>query len=631
MRNSITAQITITIAITLLVGLLGFGYTSFNAALEAGGNHEEKILTALGQELAEQIYLSGNAPLSLDEIMSQVTGMQNADYTVLLLDRSGQIAAKSSASDIDTEQAKQLPRLRFMRREPASGSLSLAGSTYAWASRPLHNTQYTLVVLFRLSKGAGLNYIQAIRTPLALAMALIIFASWAAALVLNAWFRKHQELLRELQQQKLFDPVTGIARAALLADRLQAKLLTARREGSGLAIISIGLEHMQKLRSHLGPEQGDQLLLCFRDLILESTRDSDIVGLADTQTLILVLPGTDSREVAIVARKLHHALSTPVSAGNDSFHLQCHMGAAVYPASGETPDELLENAAIALRVSRQANNEFTIYDKDLESFNPDQLRYVNNLRRAINEDQLYLLLQPKIDLRTHLVAGAEVLVRWRDEQGYEKLPDEFVPVAEQAGLITPLTQWVLENALLQYKLLARAGVAIPLAINISSYCLRDPTFETMIQNQLDKSAIPAGSLNLEITESAMMENQARAMDVLQRLSEKGVDISIDDFGTGYSSLTYLRKLPICELKIDKSFVTRMLRDHNDLSIVRSTIGLAHDLGMKVVAEGIEDAATLSELINNDCDIGQGYYFSPPVGLQELLKWLDDNDKSISPP
>lgn len=625
MQTNITTQVTAAIAATALLCLVGFGYISYRTAVNSAG-HDEEVLSLLAEHLSREMMLPGIGKPTIEQMRKAMERIPDQAYTGLLLDRAGQVVVHNGGPL--PERVVGLPYLKFLTREPVSGRDVIGGELYVWSARPIDNSQYTFVVLYRISTGIHASFFQALRIPLSLATGSIILISWLAAVIINARHRRIELLRRQLKEQLMFDPVTGIARETLLNDRLQRSLSSARRSGQALTTLLISLSHLKGVASQLVSEAGNDLLLNFRDMLLLSLRDSDSLAFLDSETLAVILPDTDGAQTRNVARKLLECFSSPVRTGEEKFFIQIHMGAAVFPAHGSSAGELLDNARSALRVSRQASNEFTLYEKNLDSFHPEQLSYINNLRRGINNNELYLLLQPKIDLRTSTITGAEVLIRWRDNNGAEKMPDEFIPIAEQSGLIGSLTQWLVQQTIQTCINLQLQGISLPLAINISTYCLHDPSFEPMIIKQLDQADLDYCNITLEITESAMMESQARAMDLLGRLTARGINVAIDDFGTGYSSLTYLRKLPISELKIDKSFVTRMLSDHNDLSIVRSTIGLAHDLGMNVVAEGIEDSATLDVLIQNGCDIGQGYYFSPALSVDEMVRWYRENTSSF---
>jgi EAL domain-containing protein (putative c-di-GMP-specific phosphodiesterase class I) len=273
-------------------------------------------------------------------------------------------------------------------------------------------------------------------------------------------------------------------------------------------------------------------------------------------------------------------------------------------------------------VAKRGGTGFAVYSAEQDQHSPMRLALVGELRRAIEMNELSLYFQPKASLSEGRVICTEALVRWQHPRHGLLGPDEFVPIAEQTGLIRPLARWVLDAALRQCNRWRQQGIDLAVAVNLSMRNLHDPEIVEMIRYALTRWGIPAARLVIEITESSLMADAVHALEVLDRLREMGVGISIDDFGTGYSSLAYLKRLPVDELKIDKSFVAHMADDGNDAAIVRSTIGLAHDLGISVVAEGIEDQQTWDLLASLGCDVAQGFYISRPLSAAGLGSWLE---------
>ena len=273
-------------------------------------------------------------------------------------------------------------------------------------------------------------------------------------------------------------------------------------------------------------------------------------------------------------------------------------------------------------VAKRGNSGHALYTANQDQHSPMRLAMVGELRRAIEQNELSLYFQPKVDVRSGDITCCEALVRWQHPQHGLLRPDLFVPIAEQTCLIRPLSRWVLDAALRQVNRWRQDGLALAVAVNLSMRNLHDPEIADMIRQLLTRWGAPPAALTIEIAESSLMADAVRAMEVLGRLRAMGVRVSIDDFGTGYSSLAYLKRLPVQELKIDKSFVAHMGSDDNDAAIVRSTIGLAHDLGLTVVAEGVEDRRTWDRLAAMGCDIAQGNYISRPLPTLVLGEWLE---------
>jgi EAL domain-containing protein (putative c-di-GMP-specific phosphodiesterase class I) len=301
--------------------------------------------------------------------------------------------------------------------------------------------------------------------------------------------------------------------------------------------------------------------------------------------------------------------------------VEVSIGGALVPLHAEDVDTAIQRADVAMYVTKTANTDFELYSAQHDDYDPGRLTLVGELRRALGRGELLLHFQPKAELRTGEVRGAEALVRWQHPVRGLLYPDEFIPLAQHTGLIRPLTLHVIDEALRQASEWHRAGHQLRVAVNLAMRNLLDLSFPDDVAGLLDKWEVRPDRLELEITESTIMGDPFRARQVLQRLNEMGVRLSIDDFGTGYSSLGYLKRLPVSEIKIDKSFVMNMTQDENDAVIVRSTIDLGRNLGLEVVAEGVESEEIWRVLERFGCDTAQGYFLSRPVPPAELTEWL----------
>ena len=321
---------------------------------------------------------------------------------------------------------------------------------------------------------------------------------------------------------------------------------------------------------------------------------------------------------------------------NLTLDVSASIGAALYPQHGKDIDTLIQRADVAMYVAKQDNSGIIIYSKELDDHSPHQLSLGGELREAIKNGDLVLYYQPKIHCNSSRLHSAEVLVRWQHPRHGFMAPDQFIPMAERTGLISDLTIWVLKHSLRQTQVWHKAGIDIKISVNVSSRCLLDPEFPDILTGLLASCELPAKSLMIEITETSIMLNPERSFQILNRIADMGVDVSIDDFGTGYSSLAYLKKLPASELKIDKTFVMDMLENESDMAIVNATIQLGHNLGLTVVAEGVENIATFNKLKAMGCDMLQGYFISKPVDAYGLFTWIEkarscDNDSKPKSP
>lgn len=432
---------------------------------------------------------------------------------------------------------------------------------------------------------------------------------------------RRERFERDLQHQALHDVLTGLPNRILLGDRIQQAMAASRRAGRPLAVLVFGLDRFKEVNDSLGHQHGDRVLEDVGRRLAASVRESDTVARLSGDQFAVLLPSTDMVGSREVTRGLLEVLARPMIMAGRRFEVNASVGIAVYPDHGTDAATLLRGAEVAMYAAKGTVERVAEYRSSLDNHSPDRLALSSDLRRAIERDELTLYYQPKTDLRTGRVIGVEALVRWdRPGQGLVA-PAEFIPTAEDTGLIAPLGIWVLEAALRQCRRWQIQGYDLTVAINLSARNLEDRALPDVIANRLERAHLRPESLVVELTEGTLMADPERALDVLRRIEALGVRIAMDDYGTGFSALTYLHRLPLSELKIDQSFVRQMASVANDATIVRSTIALAHDLGLVVVAEGVEDAQTLALLGEMGCDVAQGYHVARPAAAADLTRWL----------
>ncbi len=426
------------------------------------------------------------------------------------------------------------------------------------------------------------------------------------------------------EHEAMHDALTGLANRTLLTQRTQEAIRGADRSGEPLGLFLIDLNRFKPINDTLGHAFGDRLLQHVANRLTGAVRDLDTVARLGGDEFAVLLPSVGTAANAlVVAARVHRALEETVELDGLSVDIGCSIGVAMYPTDSADAHELLKHADIAMYVAKRARLGTSVYEPGLDQHNVAQLTVVSDLRRAIEQGELVLHYQPKADLRSGTVCGAEVLCRWQHPRLGLLGPDRFIPAAEETGLIEPLTRYVLDHALAQCRAWHVAGWDVPISVNVGAQCLHDPTFPEQVLRLLKEHSRPAEMLTLEITESAIIADPHRASDVLVRLRELGVRLSIDDFGTGYSSIAYLRTMPVHEMKIDRSFTTNMRSDSSSGAITRSLLGLAHNLELEVVAEGVEDEETWTALAALGCDIVQGYCLSKPLPADEFAAWLRD--------
>jgi diguanylate cyclase (GGDEF)-like protein len=425
------------------------------------------------------------------------------------------------------------------------------------------------------------------------------------------------------KHQALHDALTNLPNRRLFRDRVNQAVVSARRSRTPVAVMLLDLDRFKEVNDTLGHHIGDLLLQQVATRLQETLREGDTIARLGGDEYAVLLPVVSGATAAeAVAEKLVQALETPFTIRSWTFDIDASIGIAVSPEHGDTVDALMQRADVAMYVAKEGRTGFELYSADRDRHSPRRLALLGDLRRAIDDhNSLVLHYQPKADMRTGGIRGVEALLRWNHPEHGTIPPDEFIPLAEHTGLIRPVTLFVLDEALAQCRRWNDSGVRVGMAVNLSVRNLYDPSFADEVAGLLRKWQVPASQLELEITESVIMADPMRAMAVLARLSELGVGLSLDDFGVGYSSLAYLKRLPVTEIKIDKSFVMNISHDESDAMIVRSTIGLARSLGMRVVAEGVETEATWTRLVSLGCDVAQGFYLCRPKPAEELTAWL----------
>jgi len=435
--------------------------------------------------------------------------------------------------------------------------------------------------------------------------------------------RERRRVEARLAHLAYHDPLTDLPNRALLHDRLDQATRIAAREKTTLALLLLDLNGFKEINDTLGHHAGDRVLQCVASRLRATLREADTVARLGGDEFAVLLPFADLDGALLTAQKLLQEVEQPCVIDHRSLSVRASLGIASFPEHGATADTLLQKADVAMYVAKTDGVGISVYAQNRDQNTHRRLTLISELRKGLDENQFYLEYQPILHLRTDLIIGVEALVRWKHPQHGRVLPGNFIHMAEQTGLINPLTTIVLETAIREW---SRQPMHPPLtvSVNLSPRTLRDPMLPQRIAGMLAVFSAPHASLALEITENILMSDPARSMDCLKRLHEMGVRIVIDDFGTGYSSLSYLRRLPADELKIDRSFVAGLMSGQDDV-IVRSTIDLAHNLGLTVVAEGVENADVMRRLLAMGCDAAQGTFISPPGSAAEIREKMRERN------
>ena len=418
------------------------------------------------------------------------------------------------------------------------------------------------------------------------------------------------------------DALTQLPNRAMCNERLDQAIAAAERDHTRVAVLLMDLDHFKYVNDTLGHSVGDLILRAVTSR-LEGVlkRRTDFVARLGGDEFAIVLPGDGAVAAQSVAKAILHSLEMPMIPEGHNLDVRASIGIAVYPEHGQERSILLRHADVAMYAAKRNKLGYALWNDEYDEFSRKRLVLMTDLRRAVDHGELRLLYQPKVSLNRVSEHHAEALVRWEHPVRGLVMPNEFVPFAEQTGYIRAITQWVLAHAIAQCAQWRRDALPMNISINISAHDLMDAELPGRFAALLERHRCAAEWITLEITESAILDDANHGIENMERLSALGCRLAIDDYGTGYSSLAYLRRLPVRELKLDKSFVMGMMGDKSDALIVRSTIDLAHDLGLSVAAEGVEDAATLERLCALGCDVVQGFLLSYPLEASELAAWM----------
>jgi diguanylate cyclase (GGDEF)-like protein len=449
---------------------------------------------------------------------------------------------------------------------------------------------------------------------------------WGTLLtVVSAASQRLRRQAAEKEEQALSDGLTGLPNRTMFTDLVQSTLSGAGRRKHAGAVMLMDLDRFKDVNDTLGHHNGDLLLqrIASRlDSVLRNT--ATVARLGGDEFAILLTEANDRQQVVPVVRRILKVLEEPVVVGGLALQVEASIGIAMFPEHGRTVDAVMRAADVAMYVTKEQRSGYEFYDEERHEHRHDagRLALIGELRRAMDETELVLFYQPKVRLSTGKVTGVEALARWHHPERGLLSPDEFIPLAERSNLLRPMTLYLIDTALRQANAWRSKGLEISVAVNLSMQNMLDLRLPNDLARLLTSWRLPAGSLELEITESTIMADHRRATTILSRLSKMGVRLSIDDFGTGYSSLAYLQELPVDAIKIDKSFVMEMHEDAGNATIVQSTVDLGHNLGLEVVAEGVETVESYNTLARLGCDYAQGYFLSKPLSPEKMSIWLE---------
>jgi diguanylate cyclase (GGDEF)-like protein len=607
-------------AVILMVSLV-FGFNAYQIARDAAMDNEKNLVALETEEQAAVLAAEYRRAPSLRSLQLYLAARKELQEQMLYLaDKDGRALVPATWPADKALDIGGLPTPRALQEKHAQKFFTYDGKHYVWSSSPVAGSPFTLVHIKRsgidthglLMRLAGRLFVAG--------LILAWIAIWVALIISTAVSRRLTAQTDALRHQSTHDGLTGLPNRTLLQQRLGAEIRTAAISGQSVALIMMDLNRFKEINNTLGHTFGDALLLALGERLQKTLWGRDTVARLGGDEFALLLPMADTAHNAQVTDKVLAALAEPFVIDGVTLEIDASLGIAIYPDDSKDAVELISHADVAMYQAKHMGAPMTRYDHSKDPHSLERLKLTGDLRHAIDRGELLVYYQPMIDIATRQVLGAEALLRWNHPERGLIPPDKFIPLAEQTGIIKSLTYWVLDSALRQCARWNDTGMSLSISVNLSARVVQDDKLLKEAASALARHGVEAGQLKLEITETAIMEDPTRAMEMLTSLSAMGIRLSIDDFGTGYTSMAYLKKLPVDEVKIDKSFVMNMLKDANDAVIARAIIDLAHNMNYTVVAEGVESRRILETLSELACDIAQGYYFSKPVPFPEFESW-----------
>jgi len=595
-----------------------FGVVAYTSARDYA---QHDALTHIHKDSRHLIGSLPTSSLNIEQLQKTISRYTDHDQFYMLVDRhSGKIANKKQTG-LPVFVQTQILNTVATPEAASEGVISINGVDYLWGIDSIPGTPFELINIYHPNQSTIRKFLSHVSAPLGAILFIGIWlALWASA-SLAKLFRHIAEQNTQLEYQAKHDPLTQLPNRIAIGEIIEHAVQSAKLAGEKLIFCLIDLDALKEVNDTLGHDSGNILLNEVTRRLQGTLRSSDQIGRFGGNKFATIHRHIEFTGAETISNRLLESFEPIFEINGHNLYVRATLGMAIYPDHATGSQLLIQKAETALHKARKMALDFTLYDVSLDNNSTQRLRLTHDLRNAIHNEDLELYYQPKLDVRRGTVTSVEALARWIHPQYGFVPPDTFIDIAEHTGLIHPLTDWVLRTAIEQCSRWRDTGQHLGVSVNLSAHNLHGKILASQIANLIEYWNILPEQLCLEITETAMMTDPEHAKELLNTLDRLGVRISIDDFGTGYSSLAYLKQLPVDELKIDKSFVLNMTHDENDASIVRATVGLAHDLGLEVVAEGVEDQAAQNELSRLGCEYIQGFHIGKPVPPKDLTPIL----------
>lgn len=604
------------IAISLTV-VGGFSIVAYTSARDYTQNIELKQLLKSNTHLLEML---DTAKPMLAQLQTLVKNHESGYNLYSIIDTQQNKIVPGGSFTLGSHLLTELSTLPTTTKRH-QGSFTLGSQQYLWVANRVDDSPFVIANIYHRNKNDISSFLTYIGTPLGITLFFSIWVSvWAAAILANL-FQQIADKNNQLEHQSSHDPLTQLPNRGSIGGIVEQAVQHAKKAHEHLLFCLIDIDALKEINDSLGLESGDILINQVTQRLRHTVGDTQHIGRFGGNKFSVMLKFTDTDKTENISSQLLENFEPVYEINGHGLYVRATLGMAIFPDHATTAQELIQKTETALHKAKKLAIESIVYDISQDNNSSERLRLTHDLRNAIHNEELRLYYQPQFDVRRKEISSVEALARWIHPQHGFIPPDVFIEIAEQTGLIQPLTDWVLRTAIKQCAEWCEMGKDITVSVNLSARNLHDETLSNQVSNLLNYWKIAPEKVCLEITETAMMTDPEHAKRLLDGLDNLGVRLSIDDFGTGYSSLGYLKKLPVDELKVDKSFVLNMANDESDASIVRATVSLAHDLGLEVVAEGVEDQASQDALSRMGCEYIQGYHIARPMPHDELTAVL----------
>jgi len=607
------------LGITILAQVV-FGMLAYRQITESRGDQLTIFLQYLTREIAERLTLPGNKYVS-EIYLEELRQKFSTEKSTLIIQQGDQILY------IAGNPEQELPVIAQHLKEAYAdadkhGLIEMGGNQFYWAVSQLPDERYQLVML-EPAHNEEIAIASTLRMRLISSGFIIIWlAVWISILLSSKISRELDKKNDQLEHMALHDNLTGLPNRTLLADRMEQVLLQSVRSAQPFALFMMDLDRFKEINDTLGHQFGDELLKMVSSRLLDSIRENDSIARLGGDEFAVLLPQTDLNGAELCVNRILQSMEAAYCINDVSTESKASIGIALYPDHGDSAETLMQFADVAMYQAKKSQSGYALYDPSQNTHSVRRLRLMNDLRDAIDRNEIEAYYQPIVNYTHNKVMSVEALARWQHPELGNISPDEFIPMAEQMGLIRVLTMQMIKHALKGCSSWQKKGHDLGINVNLSVYCLQDFLLPQEITDLLKKYNIKVDKLELEITESALMHDLSRASKILNKLNEAGIKLAIDDFGTGFSSLSYLKILPVDTIKIDKSFIFDMCTNAKDRAVVKTIVELGHNMQCQVVAEGVESQSALDDLGLLNVDRVQGFFFSKALPENELVTWLD---------